>query len=106
MFYKRDDAGYKIPAEGVQLKTLVHGDKTLLCEFRLNKGSQVPEHSHPHEQTGYMVSGRLKLVVGPDTFVALPGDGWSIPGDVVHAAETLEDSVIVEVFSPVREDYL
>ncbi len=106
MFYKHDDTGFKAPADGVQLKTLVHGEKTLLCEFRLKKGSRVPEHSHPHEQTGYMVSGRLKFIAGDETFEALPGDSWCIPGNVVHMAEPLEDSVIVEVFSPVREEYL
>ncbi|MFP4086812.1 MAG: cupin domain-containing protein [Desulfobacteraceae bacterium] len=106
MFYKKDESGYKVPAKGVQLKTLVHGDKTLLCEFKLKQGSQVPEHSHPHEQTGYMVSGRLRFIAGDETFEALPGDSWCIPGDMLHAAETLEDSVIVEVFSPVRENYL
>ena len=106
MFYKKDDTGYRTPAEGVQLKTLVHGDKTLLCEFRMKKGSRVPEHSHPHEQTGYMVSGRISFITDDETFEALPGDSWCIPGDVIHTADILEDSVIIEVFSPVREDYL
>jgi quercetin dioxygenase-like cupin family protein len=88
------------------MKTLVHGDKTLLCEFRMKKGSHVPEHAHPHEQTGYMVSGRIKFITGDESFEALPGDSWCIPGDVMHTADILEDSVIIEVFSPVREDYL
>ena len=106
MFHKRNDSGYKEAAEGVRLKTLVHGAKTLLSEFRLEGGRSLPSHSHPHEQTGYLVSGRLGLIIGDERFDAKPGDSWCIPGDVVHAAEILEDSVVVEVFSPVREDYL
>jgi len=106
MFYKREDSGYMAPAEGVRLKTLVHGEKTHLCEFRINKGSTVPEHSHPHEQTGYLVSGRIKFIVGDEEFEAEPGDSWCLPGDIMHSAEILEDSVMVEIFSPVREDYL
>lgn len=106
MFYKREDKGYMMPADGVRLKTLVHGEKTHLCEFRINKGSMIPEHSHPHEQTGYLVSGRIKFIVEDEEFEAGPGDSWCLPGNIVHAAETLEDSVIVEVFSPVRDDYL
>lgn len=106
MFYRKDDTGYRQMAEGVLLKTLVHGEETLLCEFRIQKGGRVPEHSHPHEQTGYLVSGRLKFIVGDETFEAGPGDSWCLHGDVVHAAEILEDSVMVEIFSPVREDYL
>jgi quercetin dioxygenase-like cupin family protein len=48
----------------------------------------------------------LGLIIGDERFDAKPGDSWCIPGDVVHGAEILEDSVVVEVFSPVREDYL
>jgi len=106
MFNRKDDTGYKLLAEGVRLKTLVHGEKTHLCEFRIAKGGRVPEHSHPHEQTGYLVSGRLKFIVGDESFEAGPGDSWCLPGDVAHAAEVLEDSVMVEVFSPLRQDYL
>ena len=106
MFYKREDNGYMAPAEGVRLKTLVHGEKTHLCEFRINKGSMVPKHSHPHEQTGYLVSGRIKFILEDEEFEAGPGDSWCLAGDIVHAAEILEDSVMVEIFSPVREDYL
>ena len=106
MFYKKNDKGYKEALEGIKLKTLVHGERTLLCEFKLKGGNLLPSHSHPHEQTGYLVSGRMKFIVGDETFEAGPGDSWCLPGDVVHAAEILEDSVMVEVFSPIREDYL
>jgi quercetin dioxygenase-like cupin family protein len=106
MFYQKDDLGYKEAAEGVLLKTLVHGAKTLLSEFRLEAGRSLPSHSHPHEQTGYLVSGRLRLIIGDERFDAKSGDSWCIPGTAVHSAEILEDSVVVEVFSPVREDYL
>ena len=47
MFYKREDSGYMMPVEGVRLKTLVHGEKTHLCEFRINRGSMIPEHGQP-----------------------------------------------------------
>jgi quercetin dioxygenase-like cupin family protein len=106
MFYKKNDTGYRTALEGVRLKTLVHGDRTLLCEFRLEKGKVLPNHTHPHEQTGYLVSGRINLTIRDEKFEVMPGDSWCIPGDVEHGAEILEDSVAVEVFSPVREDYL
>jgi unsaturated pyranuronate lyase len=106
MFYKSDDSGFKEVLDGIRLKTLVYGDKTLFSEFRLAKGRDLPRHSHPHEQTGYLVSGRIRLSIGDETFEVTPGDSWCIPGDVEHGAETIEDSVAIEVFSPVREDYL
>ena len=106
MLYKKSDKGYSEISEGVWIKVLVHGEKTLLAEFRLKKGKAVPCHSHPHEQTGYLVSGRIELVIGDEKLEAGPGDSWCIPGDVVHSGQVLENSVAVEIFSPVREDYL
>jgi len=106
MFYTSNQDGYRQVVAGVRLKTLVYGDKTLLTEARLDKGSCLPRHAHPHEQTGYLVSGRCRFSIGEDTFEVERGDSWCIPGNVKHGVEALADSVAVEVFSPVREDYL
>lgn len=106
MFYKQATDGYERVLEGVEKKTLVYGENTLMTEFRLAAGSVLPGHDHPHEQTGYLVKGRLRMFVGDDAFLAETGDAWCIPGNVTHSAEALEDSIAVEVFSPVRQDYL
>jgi len=106
MFRKGDASGYKKALEKVRLKTLVYGERTLLAEFRLDRGAVLPKHSHPHEQTGYLVSGRMDLTIGAETHHVAAGDSWCIPGGVEHHAAAHEDSVAVEVFSPVREDYL
>jgi len=106
MFYRKNDSDFRELLDGVRMKTLVYGAKSLLSEFRLEKGKQLPVHRHPHEQTGYLVSGRINVIIGDEIFKAEPGDGWNIPGDVDHGAEVLADSVVVEVFSPLREDYL
>jgi unsaturated pyranuronate lyase len=82
------------------------GHNTLMTQFVLRKGAVLPRHSHPHEQTGYLVRGRIRLSVGADEYEAEPGDSWSIPGGVEHGATALEDSVTIEVFAPVRQDYL
>lgn len=106
MFYTAGTSGYRELLEGVEMKTLVHGERTLLAEFRLARGASIPAHRHPYEQTGYLVSGRLRFVVEDETMEAGPGDSWNLAADIEHGAEVLEDSVVVEVFSPVREDYL
>jgi quercetin dioxygenase-like cupin family protein len=106
MFYKGDSRGYKEVLKGIERKTLVHGERTLFTEFRLKKGSNLPSHSHPHEQTGYLVSGKMRLTIGEETYDVHPGDSWCIPGEASHRAQIIEDSIAIEVFSPVREDYL
>jgi quercetin dioxygenase-like cupin family protein len=106
MFQKKDDNGYIPALEGIERKTLVYGEKTLTCEFRLKKGSTLPRHDHPYEQTGYLVSGRMQLFIGEKTFDTGPGDSWCIPADMEHGAVILEDAVAIEVFSPLRQDYM
>lgn len=106
MFYSRSAEGYVEALKGVWRKSLVHGDHTLLSEFRLDAGAVIPLHKHPHEQTGYLVSGRLRFVIGEESMEAGPGDSWCLAGELEHGAEALEDSVVIEVFSPVREEYL
>jgi quercetin dioxygenase-like cupin family protein len=106
MFAKSCEFGYVPVAEGIQRKTLVCGEKTMMTEFILKKGAVISHHRHPQEQTGYLISGHMILTVEDDVQEIRPGDSWMIPGNVEHHAKILEDSVALEVFSPPREDYL
>lgn len=106
MFSKKSNLGYKEILQGVSFKTTTWGSKTLMSEFRLKKGSKIPLHQHPYEQTGYLISGKMKFTIGKEHFSAEPGDSWNLPSNVEHGVEVLEDTLVVEVFSPVREDYL
>lgn len=106
MFTKHDFSGYTTPLDKIQMKTLVHGDRTLMTEFRLEEGAVLPRHKHPHEQTGYLVSGRIELTIGSDKHHVSAGDSWCIPCSVEHGVIARESSIAIEVFSPVREDYL
>jgi quercetin dioxygenase-like cupin family protein len=106
MFTKSQSSGYQSPVPGVLFKTLAYGERTLLAEFRLSHGHLLPMHAHHHEQSGYLISGHIVLTIGGVVYEARPGDSWTIPGGVEHQAQIIEDSVAIEVFSPVREDYL
>lgn len=106
MFNSYSKEGYHSVLGGIEQKTLVYGDKTLMVEFRLRKGAVLPLHSHPHEQSGYLVKGHIRLTIDNVTYEVMPGDSWCIPGTLKHTAEIVEESVAIEVFSPVREDYL
>ena len=106
MFKKSNIGKHTELVKGVHLKTLVYGDQTLLTEVRLEKGAVIPQHSHPHEQTGYLISGHMDFLVDSTHHDAKPGDSWNIAGNIEHGATALEESVVIEVFSPVRDDYL
>ena len=106
MFCTPSSRGYKKALPGILMKTLVFGKRTLLTEFRMEKASILPLHSHRHEQTGYLVTGRIKLTIGKTSRIVRQGGSWCIPGGVAHGAATLADTIAVEVFSPVRNEYL
>lgn len=106
MYKENSKSGYQKVLDKIHQKTLVYGDKTLMAEFRLESGANLPKHHHPHEQTGYLVSGQMELTIADVTHQIGPGDSWCIAGDVEHYATAVKDSVAIEVFSPVREDYV
>ncbi len=84
----------------------VHGSRVTIAQFKLLKGSVVKPHSHPHEQVSIVVNGRAKFVVGDETYIVNPGDVVHIPPNVMHGVEAVEDSLIVDVYSPVRDDWI
>lgn len=106
MLRQADSEGFKQLMEGVRLRSLVHGERTHLTEVRLSKGAVVPQHEHPQEQTGYLISGSLRFNVDGEVAVATAGASWNLPAAIPHGAEALEDTVVIEMFSPIREDYL
>lgn len=106
MFVKDSEKQLLSVVPGVQRKTLAVGANTLMTKFVLAAGSELPMHKHPHEQIGFLVSGRLILTIGDESCELLPGDSWAVPGDVEHCAKVIELSEAIEVFYPVRQDYL
>ncbi len=106
VFSPNDESNPVEMLPGVIRRTLSRGDHTLLCEITLASGSVVPAHEHPHEQIGYVVRGRLTFRIGDEERELAAGDGYVIPGNVSHAVTALEESIAIDIFSPVREEYL
>ncbi len=90
---------------GVVRRTLTYGDRLMLVEVTLDEGAVVPTHTHPHEQTGYLISGRFLFELGDEKRELDPGDCWLVPSDVRHQVTALEPCLLVDVFSPQREEY-
>lgn len=91
---------------GVEILTNA-GQAIMLSYVTFEPDSVVPDHSHPHEQMGMMISGRLEFTVGGVTRVLGVGDVWKIPGGVVHRVRAIDGpAVALDVFHPIRQDYL
>src|SRR5512137_1678828 len=105
MFFSYSDARAVEILPGLIRRTLVSDDKLMICRFDLEKGVQIPAHSHPQSQAGYVVSGKIRVSVEGESSDLGPGDSYSAPSGAVHSATALEQAVVVDTFSPPREDY-
>ena len=95
--------------KGVNLDSMAVGQKSMVTKMNYVAGNYASTHSHPHEQCGYVISGRYRLIVEDETridVILTAGDSYAIPGDTPHSFEVLEGGEVVDVFTPQREDYL
>lgn len=90
---------------GVRRRVLSCGDNVMIVQFTIDAGAEIPPHTHPHEQVGHVVSGRMQFRIGDQVRELGPGDGYAVPGGVSHGAKGITDCVAVDSFHPVREDY-
>ena len=103
---KYDNARESKPEPGLTRKVMAYNDKLFLAEHQMSKGWVGSVHSHPHEQIVYVVRGHLKVTCQGKTFEMRAGDSFVVRGGVEHGASALEDSLVIDVFTPCREDYL
>lgn len=84
----------------------VQGEQVTLAVVELDPDAEVPEHAHPAEQNGMVISGRITFRVGEEEREFGPGGTWRILGGIPHSATAGPDgAVVVDVFSPIREDW-
>jgi len=105
MIFRNSDATSVEMVQGLVRRTLVEGKSMMVCECTFAPGVKVPSHSHPHEQVGYVVSGKIHITIDGRSFDLGTGDSYCAPSSVPHSTFTLEHSVVVDTFSPPREDY-
>ena len=91
---------------GVDFVVLSTGKDTMVAKMYYKSTDFVPFHKHPNEQSGYVISGSYKLRFNQQEFFLTEGDAYSIPADVEHSFEIIEGGEVVDVFSPIRQDYL
>lgn len=90
-------------------RRLVTGDQTMLAHVYLEKGSIVPKHSHENEQFTYVIEGCLRFWLGEDLseeVIVNAGEVLHIPSNLPHQAEALEDTLDMDIFTPIRQDWL
>lgn len=92
--------------KGVHLDSLAVGEQSMVTKMNYVVGNYATEHTHPHEQCGYVISGKYLMTVEKEEFTLEAGDSYAVPGNVPHSFKVLEAGEVVDVFTPHREDYL
>jgi quercetin dioxygenase-like cupin family protein len=99
----------EVPAEQINgdiNRRYITGDRVTVARFELRRGGVVPVHAHENEQISMVMSGALKFKAGGRETVVRGGEVIQLPGGLPHEVEVLEDSVVIDVFSPVRQDWI
>jgi len=87
-------------------RKIITGDKAMVAQVFLKKGAVVPEHHHESEQITYILEGALKFEIEGKVVVVRKGEVLSIPSNVPHRAVAMEDTLDLDIFSPIRIDWL
>lgn|SRR5574344_368252 len=98
---KKNDLG-----GGVTRKVLSYAKNIMICEMTFKKGSIGALHHHPHEQIGYVVSGSFEVSDGGKKTVIHAGDTYYESPNAEHGVVALEDSVLIDVFTPMRDEFV
>jgi len=91
--------------KGVKFEILAVGDKSMVTKMIFKNGNKVPIHSHPNEQSGYVISGEHIIQIGTNYEILKPGDSYSIPENVEHSWEVIQSGEVIDVFTPPRQGY-
>lgn len=90
---------------GVAFDLLATGPQSMMTKMHYRIGNRIPFHSHPNEQIGYILFGRVRVLTREDVRELGPGDTYAIPANIEHSIENLEDADEVQVFTPPRPEF-
>lgn len=99
----------KLPFEKLTDKTArryIYGEKSMIANFKLQAGAVVPTHHHINEQITYIIKGSIKATSEGKDYLVHAGEVIIFPPNVPHQVEALEDTLVFDVFTPPREDWI
>lgn len=104
-YYAIKDIIPKKPAAGVEVR-IIHGERMTVGFFTIAQDAAIPEHSHPHEQIGAVLTGLMELTIAGEKRPVPAGGAYQIPPNATHSGRCFEGPAeVIEMFAPVREDF-
>ena len=105
-FLLNEELEWETVAEGVERQIMGYDDRIMLVKVNFEEGGIGQMHQHHHSQATYVVSGSFELTIGEETRTVKGGDAFYIPPHVMHGAICKEAGTLIDVFSPIREDFM
>jgi quercetin dioxygenase-like cupin family protein len=105
-FQFEDEISWEDAGNGVQRQVYGYDDKIMLVKAKFVNGGVGPLHSHHHSQVTYVASGVFEMTIGDEKKIIRGGDGYYVPPHIIHGCVCLEEGMLVDAFSPHREDFL
>ena len=105
-FQFNDETEWLDLGSGIQRQMYGHDDKVMLIKVKFEKGGIGKLHSHHHSQVTYVESGVFEMTIGEEMKIIRKGDGYYVPPHIVHGIVCMEDGMLIDVFSPARENFL
>src|SRR6218665_623931 len=106
VFFKYLKAEWESVDEKIQRQIVGFDDKVMMVNVRFEKGGIGALHNHPHSQVTHISEGKFEVTIGAETTILEKGDSFYIPSDIMHGVVCLEEGMLVDVFSPMREDFI
>lgn len=91
---------------GVTRKILSYSEELMMTEVSFAKDARGNEHKHPHRQITYVAKGKFEFNIAGEIHTVQQGDSVLIPGDALHGVHALEEGILVDIFTPMRKDFL
>ena len=105
-FQLKKDIQWENPAPGVTRQVMAYDGQLMLVKVKFEKGAVGTPHTHYHSQASYVASGKFELTIGDEVMVLGPGDGYYVEPDQLHGCVCLEAGILIDTFSPMRQDFL
>jgi len=106
MFVKNNEAKAFDLADGINSRILGHGGELMVVENRFAQGAFAPKHTHKHEQAGYIAKGKFEFTIEEEKMILETGDSFYVEANVPHSCIAIEEGIVVDIFTPQREDFL
>ncbi|MFV8359959.1 cupin domain-containing protein [Flavobacterium sp. LS1P3] len=105
-FFKEEETQWEDVGEGVQRQILGFDDLVMMVNVKFEKGAIGPLHNHHHTQVTYVAAGTFEVTIEEETRILKKGDSFYIPSNKIHGVVCLEEGILIDVFSPMREDFI